>query len=97
MEENISSTNNLSSTILEDLAFSVSNSHHTGLQFNYNMLIYLSSVIIYCNYIRYMNRNKTISISQENYNQLRKFGYAGQSLNQAIGKLLAIAAGGKSD
>jgi hypothetical protein len=44
-----------------------------------------------------MNRNKTISISQENYDQLKKFGYAGQSLNQAIGKLLAIAAGGASD
>lgn len=43
-----------------------------------------------------MNRNKTISVSEENYNQLRKFGYAGQSLNQAIGKLLAIAEGGGS-
>ena len=43
-----------------------------------------------------MNRNKTISISVENYNQLRKFGYAGQSLNQAIGKLLTIAAGSES-
>lgn len=65
--------------------------------FDYSMFIYLSSVIIYCIYIEYMNRNKTISISEENYNQLRKFGYAGQSLNQAIGKLLAIAAGGISD
>ena len=65
-----------------------------GMIFNYNMFIYLSSVIRYCIYIEYMNRNKTISISEENYNQLRKFGYAGQSLNQAIGKLLAIAAGG---
>jgi hypothetical protein len=43
-----------------------------------------------------MTRNKTISVSVENYNQLRKFGYAGQSLNQAIGKLLAIAVGGAS-
>ena len=65
--------------------------------FDYSMFIYLSSVIIYCIYIEYMNRNKTISISEENYNQLRKFGYAGQSLNQAIGKLLAIAVGGTSD
>jgi hypothetical protein len=64
--------------------------------FDYSMFIYLSSVIIYCIYIEYMNRNKTISISEENYNQLRKFGYAGQSLNQAIGKLLAIAVGGTS-
>ena len=37
-----------------------------------------------------MARNRTISISQEHYNQLRRFGYAGQSLNVAIGKLLAI-------
>lgn len=44
-----------------------------------------------------MTRNKTISVSVENYNQLRKFGYAGQSLNEAIGKLLAIAAEGKSN
>jgi hypothetical protein len=44
-----------------------------------------------------MTRNKTISVSVENYNQLRKFGVAGQSLNQAIGNLLAIAAGGKSN
>jgi hypothetical protein len=58
------------------------------------MFIYLSSVIIYCIYIEYMNRNKTISISEENYNQLRKFGYAGQSLNQAVGKLLKMATGG---
>jgi hypothetical protein len=44
-----------------------------------------------------MGKNKTISVSIENYNQLRRFGYAGESLNQAIGKLLAMAAGGKSD
>lgn len=43
-----------------------------------------------------MTRNKTISISQEHYNQLRRFGYAGQSLNEAIGKLLAIAVGRES-
>jgi hypothetical protein len=60
------------------------------------MFIYLSSVIRYCNYTEYMNRNKTISISEENYNQLRKFGYAGQSLNQAVGKLLKMATGEKA-
>jgi hypothetical protein len=38
-----------------------------------------------------MKQNITISVSMENYNELRKFGYAGQSLNEAIGKLLAIA------
>lgn len=42
-------------------------------------------------YIRRMGQNITISISMENYNELRKFGYAGQTLNQAIGKLLATA------
>jgi hypothetical protein len=41
-----------------------------------------------------MNRNRTISISMENYNALRKFGYAGETLNEAIGKLLQIAARG---
>jgi hypothetical protein len=41
-----------------------------------------------------MNRNRTISISLENYNELRKFGFAGETLNQAIGKLLQKAARG---
>jgi predicted CopG family antitoxin len=36
---------------------------------------------------------KTIAISAENYDKLKKFGYAGESMNRAIGKLLASAAG----
>jgi hypothetical protein len=44
-----------------------------------------------------MKSRKIIAVSVENYNQLRKFGYAGQSLDQAIGKLLAIAGGEKSN
>ena len=43
-----------------------------------------------------MGTTKTIAISIENYNQLRKFGFAGQLLNQAITKLLEIAAREKS-
>jgi hypothetical protein len=40
-----------------------------------------------------MIRHKTISISVsvENYNQLRKFAYAGQSLDKAVSNLLEIA------
>jgi predicted CopG family antitoxin len=41
-----------------------------------------------------MSRNKTISISLEHYNELKKFGLAGESMNQAIGKLLHKAARG---
>jgi predicted CopG family antitoxin len=41
-----------------------------------------------------MSRNRTISISLEYYNELKKFGFAGESMNQAIGKLLQKAARG---
>ena len=42
-----------------------------------------------------MKSRKIIVVSAENYNQLRKFGYAGQSMNQAISKLLEMAGGAK--
>jgi hypothetical protein len=35
---------------------------------------------------------KVISISEQNYDALRKLGFAGDSFNFVIGKLLAIAA-----
>jgi predicted CopG family antitoxin len=40
---------------------------------------------------------KTIAVSVENYERLKNYGRAGESLNKAIGNLLAIAAGGKSN
>lgn len=42
-----------------------------------------------------MKTRKIIAISVENYNKLKTFGYAGESLNQAIGTLLRIAMEGK--
>jgi predicted CopG family antitoxin len=44
----------------------------------------------------FMVTTKTIAISVENYDRLKKYGCVGESLNQAIGKLLAVAAGEKS-
>jgi hypothetical protein len=44
-----------------------------------------------------MKSRKIIAVSEENYNRVRRFGYAGQSINQAVDKLLAIAAGEISD
>ena len=43
-----------------------------------------------------MKPRKIIAISVENYDKLKTFGYAGESLNQAIGKLLMMATGAKS-
>ena len=40
-----------------------------------------------------MIATKTIAISVDNYNRLKKYGFAGQSLNKAVEKLLAIAEG----
>jgi predicted CopG family antitoxin len=36
---------------------------------------------------------KVISISEENYQALKKLGLAGDSINFVVGKLLRIAAG----
>jgi predicted CopG family antitoxin len=41
-----------------------------------------------------MRIRKTIAISAENYDKLKKYGFAGESMNRAISKLLATAAGG---
>jgi hypothetical protein len=41
-----------------------------------------------------MKTRKIIAISVENYDKLKTFGYAGESLNHAIGKLLKMATGG---
>lgn len=35
---------------------------------------------------------KTIAVSVDNYERLKNYGRAGESINQAIGNLLAIAA-----
>ena len=51
-----------------------------------------NSYITRCRYIFYksfMVITKTIAISVENYDRLKKYGFAGQSLNQAISNLLA--------
>jgi hypothetical protein len=56
-------------------------------------------------YIRYLCNNicmsakKTISVSIENYQKLKRYGLAGDSLNSAISKLFKIAdsAGGTVD
>ena len=42
-------------------------------------------------YKAFMVITKTIAISVENYDRLKKYGFAGQSLNQAISNLLAVA------
>lgn len=59
-------------------------------------------VNIYIRYLRYnvcMSGKKTISVSLENYQKLKRYGFAGESLNSAISKLFKIAdsAGGSSD
>ena len=43
-----------------------------------------------------MKPRKIIAISVENYDKLKTFGYAGETLNQAISKLLKTATGTKS-
>jgi hypothetical protein len=42
-----------------------------------------------------MKSRNMIAISVENYDKLKTFGSAGQSLNQAVGNLLKLAAGAK--
>jgi hypothetical protein len=42
-----------------------------------------------------MKSRKMIAISVENYDKLKTYGCAGQSLNQAVGNLLKLAAGAK--
>jgi hypothetical protein len=42
-----------------------------------------------------MKSRKMIAISVENYDKLKTFAYAGESLNQAVGNLLKVAAGTK--
>ena len=46
-----------------------------------------------------MSEKKTISVSVENYQKLKRYGLAGDSLNSAISKLFKIAdsAGGTVD
>jgi hypothetical protein len=41
-----------------------------------------------------MKTRKIIAISVENYDKLKTFGYAGESLDHAVGKLLKMATGG---
>jgi hypothetical protein len=41
-----------------------------------------------------MSTRKIIAISAENYDKVKKYGFAGESINRAISKLLASAAGG---
>jgi hypothetical protein len=41
-----------------------------------------------------MGRRKIIAVSEENYDKVKKYGFAGESINRAISKLLASAAGG---
>jgi hypothetical protein len=55
-----------------------------------------NSMSIYILQKHFMVTTKTIAISVDNYDRLKKYGCAGESLNQAIGKLLAVAAGEKS-
>jgi hypothetical protein len=40
-----------------------------------------------------MGTRKIIAISAENYEKVKKYGFAGESINRAITKLLARAAG----
>jgi hypothetical protein len=40
-----------------------------------------------------MSARKTIAISVKNYEKIKKFGFAGESMNHAISKLLARAGG----
>jgi hypothetical protein len=42
-----------------------------------------------------MKTRKMIAISVENYDKLKTFGQAVESLNQAVGNLLKLAAGAK--
>jgi hypothetical protein len=53
-----------------------------------------NEIILYTPSKTYMGARKTIAISVENYDKLKKYGFAGESMNRAISKLLAIAAGG---
>jgi predicted CopG family antitoxin len=38
-----------------------------------------------------MSQKKTVSISEENYQKLKRFGFAGDSLNSAISRLFKLA------
>ena len=42
-----------------------------------------------------MKTRKIIAISVENYDKLKTFGHAGESMNLAVGKLLKMATGAK--
>ena len=52
-------------------------------------ICYLCIIVI----VEKMER-KVISISEQNYQALRKLGFAGDSMNFVVGKLLRIAARG---
>jgi hypothetical protein len=57
-------------------------------------MIYLYKKTTFYTLNTVMGTRKTIAISVENYDKLKKYGFAGESMNRAISKLLALAAGG---
>lgn len=38
--------------------------------------------------VNQLHQRTSISLSKENYNKLKQFGFAGESLNDALGRLL---------
>ena len=57
--------------------------------------LYNKEYVVYNVTKDYMKTRKIIAISVENYDKLKTFGHAGESMNLAVGKLLKMATGAK--